>query len=89
MPVSNTKSRGTGQTSSGPQGLPRFVARGKMFAHRLTDGLVTFYRGVGDGLRLMGHYEALRRLPKDELARRGLTRGDIGQAALRKLRREG
>jgi hypothetical protein len=48
----------------------------------LTQALVNFYRGLEDGWMLQGRYEALARLSGCDLARRGLRRDEIAQAAL-------
>ena len=55
---------------------------------RLGDTLTALYLGIDDGRRLMRHYETLARLSAKDLAKRGLTRDDIGQAVLHQLKRD-
>ena len=53
----------------------------------LVDTLTALRLGISDGRRLMRNYETLSRLSVDDLAKRGLTRDEIGQAALHELKR--
>lgn len=64
----------------------RLAAR---LCRRVGHALSTAYFGLLDGWRMMAAYETLARLSDGELAKRGLRREDIPQAALAALHRPG
>ncbi|TCK31530.1 uncharacterized protein DUF1127 [Ancylobacter aquaticus] len=52
------------------------------FFSRAVDGVASFFEAIGEGRRIAQRYEALARLSDAALAKRGLTRQDIAQAAV-------
>jgi hypothetical protein len=62
--------------------VARFAKPAIQWALKLASALNMFRLGLGDGLALMARYNALERLSDHALAKRGLTRDDIAQAAL-------
>jgi hypothetical protein len=72
---------------TGQRSLARFAKHAVHRVQKLAGALNMFRLGVGDGLALMVSYNALERLSDRALAKRGLTRGDIAQAALDELAR--
>lgn len=52
------------------------------FFSRIADGVASFFEAIGEGRRIAQRYEALARLSDAALAKRGLTRQDIAQAAV-------
>lgn len=67
---------------SARQSFARFARHAVQRAQKLAGALNMFRLGLGDGLALMARYNALERLSDHALAKRGLTRDDIAQAAL-------
>jgi uncharacterized protein YjiS (DUF1127 family) len=72
---------------SAQRNVARFAKQAIQRAQKLAGALNMFRLGLGDGLALMARYNALERLSDHALAKRGLTRDDIAQAALDKRAR--
>lgn len=63
--------------------VARIADQSTSFSRALMQTIGHWYRGLEDGWLMYLRYEALARLSDHGLARRGLARGDISQAALR------
>lgn len=72
---------------TGQRSLARFAKHATQRVQKLFGALNVFRLGVSNGLALMARYNALERLSDHALAKRGLTRDDIAQAALDELAR--
>ena len=69
-------------SSSSQRSRSRLATYAVQLVRALAGALRVFRQGTRDGADLMARYNALNRLSDDALARRGLTREDIGRAVL-------
>jgi uncharacterized protein YjiS (DUF1127 family) len=52
------------------------------FLNRLSQGIASFFDGIGEARAMAEHFKTLSRMSDAELARRGITRDEIPQVVI-------